>query len=207
MRRTVIVLVVLAVATAVVLQAAKFTSVWMAPDISTIGFAGKKVAALVITKDDGLRQSAEEALVRQLDALGIQGEASYRLAPAPVLQDKDKAKAWFEKVGVEGVVAMRIVSADKVTTYSPATFSTGYYGSLWGYYGYSWGVAWSPGFSSEDTKIVVETLLFSVPKDKLLWAGVSETTNPKNTDVFMKDLVEKAVKEMKKQGLAAPPKK
>jgi len=207
MRRTVIVLVVLAVATAVVLQAAKFTSVWMAPDISTIGFAGKKVAALVITKDDGLRQSAEEALVRQLEALGIQGEASYRLAPSEVLKDKDRAKAWFEKVGVEGVVAMRIVSADKVTTYSPATFSTGYYGSLWGYYGYSWGVAWSPGFSSEDTKIVVETLLFSVPKDKLLWAGVSETTNPKNTDVFMKDLVAKAVKEMKKQGLAAPPTK
>jgi hypothetical protein len=207
MRRTVLVLVILAAATIAVVQAAKFTSVWVAPDISSIGFAGKKVAALVITKDDGLRQSAEEALVRQLDALGIQGEASYRLAPAPVLQDKDKARAWFEKVGVEGVVAMRIVSADKVTTYSPATFTTGYYGSLWGYYGYSWGVAWSPAFSSEDTKIVVETLIFSVPKDKLLWAGVSETTNPKNTDVFMKDLVSKAVKEMKKQGLTAAPKK
>jgi hypothetical protein len=207
MRRTVILLLVLAVAAAAVVQAAKFTSVWKAPDISTIGFAGKKVAALVITKDDGLRQSAEEALVRQLEELGVQGEASYRLAPSEVLKDRNKAKAWFEKVGVEGVVAMRIVSADKVTTYSPATFTTGYYGSLWGYYGYSWGVAWSPGFTSEDTKIVVETLIFSVPKDKLLWAGVSETTNPKNTDVFMKDLVTKAVKEMKKQGLTAPPKK
>jgi hypothetical protein len=207
MRRRVLVLVVLAVAAAAVLQAAKFTSVWKSPDITTIGFAGKKVAALVITKDDGLRQSAEEALVRQLDALGIEGEASYRLAPTPVLQDKDKARAWFEKVGVEGVVAMRLVSADKVTTYTPATFTTGYYGSLWGYYGYSWGVAWSPPYTSEDTKVIVETLIFSVPKDKLLWAGVSETNNPKNTDVFMKDLVTKAVKEMKKQGLTAPPKK
>lgn len=207
MRRTVLVLVILAVATIAVVQAAKFTSVWVAPDISSIGFAGKKVAALVITKDDGLRQSAEEALVRQLDALGVQGEASYRIAPAPVLADKEKAKAWFEKIGVEGVVAMRLVSADKVTTYSPATFTTGYYGSLWGYYGYSWGVAWSPPYTSEDTKVIVETLIFSVPRDKLLWAGVSETTNPKNTDVFMKDLVEKAVKEMKKQGLTAPPKK
>jgi hypothetical protein len=207
MRRSVILLVVFVAATVAVVQAAKFTSVWKAPDISTIGFAGKKVAALVITKDDGLRQSAEEALVRQLEAIGVQGEASYRLAPSEVLSDKDKAKAWFEKVHVEGVVAMRLVSADKVTTYTPATFTTGYYGSLWGYYGYSWGTAWSPGYSSEDTKVIVETLIFSVPKDKLLWAGVSETTNPKNTDVFMKDLVTKAVKEMKKQGLTAPPKK
>ena len=207
MRRTVIFLVVLAAGTVAVVQAAKFTSVWKAPDISTIGFAGKKVAALVITKDDGLRQSAEEALVRQLDAIGVQGEASYRLAPREVLQDKDKARAWFEKVGVEGVVAMRLVSADTVTSYSPATWTTGYYGSLWGYYGYTWGVAYSPGYTREDTKVVVETLIFSVPKDKLLWAGVSETTNPKNTDVFMKDLVSKAVKEMKKQGLTAAPKK
>jgi hypothetical protein len=207
MRRSVILLVVLAVAAVAVLQAAKFNSVWKAPDITTIGFAGKKVAGLVISTDDGLRQSAEEAMVRQLEEIGVQGEACYRLAPKEVLADKDKAKAWFEKVHVEGVVAMRLVSADKVTTYTPATFTTGYYGSLWGYYGYSWGVAWSPGYSSEDTKVVVETLIFSVPKDKLLWAGVSETTNPKNMDVFMKDLVAQAIKEMKKQGLTAPPKK
>ncbi len=207
MRRTVVSLVALAVATAAVVHAAKFTSVWKAPDISTIGFAGKKVAALVITKDDGLRQSAEEALVRQLDAIGVEGEASYRLAPREVMQDKDKARAWFAKVGVEGVVAMRLVSADKVTTYSPATWTTSYYGSLWGYYGYGWGAVYEPGYLREDTKVIVETLIFSVPKDKLLWAGVSETTNPKNTDVFMKDLVERAVKEMKKQGLTAPPRK
>jgi hypothetical protein len=207
MRRTVIVLVMLAVVAVAVVQAAKFTSVWKAPDIDTIGFAGKKVAALVITTDDGLQQSAEEALVRQLDGVGLKGEACYRIAPSPVLKDKDKARAWFEKIGVEGVVTMRLVSADKVTTYSPATWTTGYYGSLWGYYGYSWGVAWSPGSTSEDTKVIVETLVFSVPKDKLLWAGVSETKNPKNMDVFMKDLVTQIVKEMKKQGLTAPPKK
>jgi hypothetical protein len=207
MRRSVILFAALAVATVAVVHAAKFTSVWKAPDINTIGFAGKKVAALVISKDDGLRQSAEEAMVRQLEDIGVQGEAAYRMAPAPVLADKDKARAWFEKIGVEGVVAMRLVSADKVTTYTPATFTTGYYGSLWGYYGYSWGMAWSPSSVREDTKVVVETLIFSVPKDKLLWAGVSETDNPKNMDVFMKDLVTRTVKEMKKQGLTAAPKK
>jgi len=68
-------------------------------------------------------------------------------------------------------------------------------------------MAWSPSSVREDTKVVVETLIFSVPKDKLLWAGVSETDNPKNMDVFMKDLVTRTVKEMKKQGLTAAPKK
>ena len=53
--------------------------------------------------------------------------------------------------------------------------------------------------------MTVETLVFSVSRDKLLWAALSETTNPKSMDAFMKDLVTKAVKEMKKAGLTAKP--
>lgn len=37
--------------------------------------------------------------------------------------------------------------------------------------------------------------------DKLLWAALSETKNPKRVDAFMKDLVSAAAKEVKKQGL------
>jgi hypothetical protein len=203
MRRNLTYAVILAVAAGAAVGAASFKSTWKAPDAGTIGFVGKKVAAFVIVQDQALRMSAEESLARQLTDLGIQAVASYRMAPKEVLQDKDKAKAWFEKVGVEGVVAMRVISADKVTTSSPAGWSTGYYGSWWGYYGYSYGVSYSPGYSSTDTTLTVETLLFSVPRDKLLWAAVSETTNPKNVDTFMKDLVTKAVKQIKKDGLAA----
>ena len=202
MRRTLTYALALVLSAIVAVQAASFKSTWKAPDAGTESFAGKKVAAFVITKDDALRMSAEEALVRQLEALGVQGEASYRLAPREVMQDKDKAKAWFEKIGVAGVIALRIVSADKVTTYTPSTWTTGYYGSWWGYYGYTYSVAWSPGSVDTETVVTVETLIFSVPRDKLLWAAVSETSNPKSVDVFMKDLVTKSVKEMKKQGLA-----
>ena len=66
----------------------------------------------------------------------------------------------------------------------------------------TWGVAWSPGSVETDTVLTVEALIFSVARDKLLWAAVSESTNPKNVDVFMKDLVTRAVKEMKKQGFS-----
>ena len=53
----------------------------------------------------------------------------------------------------------------------------------------------------EDTKVVIENLIFSVPKDKLLWAGVSETTNPENAQKVIKDLVKQTVKQMKKEKL------
>jgi hypothetical protein len=203
MRRILGSVLILTAAAAAVADAAKFKSTWKAPDAGIVGFAGKKVAALVISKDEALRMSAEEALVRQLVALGVPGIAAYRLIPREELQDKDKAKAWFEKVGIEGVVAMRPISADTVKTYQPSMWSAGYYTSLWNYYGYSWGAVWTPGSVSEETTVTVETLVFSVPRDKLLWAGLSETTNPAGMDAFMKDLVTSATKEMKKAGLIA----
>ena len=158
----------------------KFSSVWKAPDAATFSFAGKKVAALVIDKDDSLRVAGEEALVRELDARGMKGVASYRMVPKEELQSADKARVWFERAGVEGVVAFRVVNDDRRTTYVPATWTSTYYTSLWGYYGYGWGAVYDPGYV-RDTRIVsLETLIFSVPKNTLMWAGLSETENPKD---------------------------
>src|SRR5262245_40917889 len=96
-----------AVATATVLLSAapKFSSVWKSPDAGCVSFAGKKVAALVITQDDSLRVAGEESLVRELTARGLQSVATYRIAPKEELQSADRAKVWFEKGNVEGVVA------------------------------------------------------------------------------------------------------
>ena len=41
-----------------------------------------------------------------------------------------------------------------------------------------------------------------MPLNKLLWAAVSETRNPKGLQKFVEDLVKEAVKELHKQGLA-----
>jgi hypothetical protein len=190
------------VAVALVSAAPKFTSVWKSPDAGQVSFAGKKVAALVIAQDDSLRVSGEEALVRELTARGLQSVATYRIAPKEELQSADRAKGWFEKANVEGVVAVRPVSKDKRTTYNPGTWMNPYYSTLWGYYGYGWGSMYIPGSVDQDTIIVVETTIYSVPRNQLLWAAVSETKNPKTLQRFVEDLMKESVKELHKQGLA-----
>jgi hypothetical protein len=178
----------------------EFTTSWKASDANGISFAGKKVAALVISGDQNLRVSGEEELVRQLNARGVQGVATYRMAPAEELTTGERARPWFQRAGIEGVVAMR-PARNKETIYSPAVWTTTSYSTLWGYYGYGWTSVYSPGGSRDETTIVVETLIFSLPQDKLLWAGVSTTTDPKAAPVFIGQLVNAAVKEMKKQRL------
>ena len=180
----------------------KFTSTWKAPEAAGVTFMGKKVAALIINPDENLRVSGEEALVRELAAIGLtQGVASYRIVPKEELRDPEKAKGWYERSGVEGVVAMRLVSAGTRTTWTPSVWTSPYYSSFWGYYGYGWGSVYDPGYTWTDTVVVIETLVFSVPQNKLLWAGVTESTNPKDAGKLIKEVVTGTVKEMTKQGL------
>ena len=113
MHRTCSIATAVAVATAVLLAAEpKFTSTWKWMDARTVSFAGKKIAALVISQDEPLRVAGEEALVRELAARGLDMVATYRIVPRPELEAADKAKVWYEKAGVEGVVALRPVSSD-----------------------------------------------------------------------------------------------
>ena len=203
MNRLIPVTLAASVAAVALLSAApKFTSAWKSPDASSVSFAGRKVAALVIAQDDSLRVAGEEALVRELTARGLQSVATYRIAPKEELQSADRAKGWFEKANVEGVVAIRPVSREKRTTYNPGTWGNPYYSTLWGYYGYGWSTMYVSGSVERDTIVVVETTIYSVPRNQLLWAAVSETKNPKDLRRFVEDLVKESVKELHKQGLA-----
>jgi hypothetical protein len=180
-----------------------FTSTWKTPAAAGTSFAGKKVAALVISSDESLRVSGEEGLARALATRGVMPVAAYRIVPREELRDPEKAKGWFARAAVEGVVALRVISAGKKRTYVPATWSAPPYNSFWSYYGYGWGTIADGAYARDDTVVVIETLVFSVPKDALLWAGVSESTNPKSAASLLENLVAEAVKMMREQGLIA----
>jgi hypothetical protein len=180
-----------------------FSSVWKAPNAASVTFKGKKVAALVIDGDMSLRVSGEEALVRELNALGIESVAAYRLAPKEELQSADRAKGWFERAQVAGVVAFRAINDDRRRTYQPATWTTTYYQSFWGYYGNSWSAVYEPGYVRNERFVSLETVIFDVPGNALVWAGMSTTENPKTGHAVVTEVVKQAVKEMQKQGLAS----
>jgi hypothetical protein len=180
----------------------KFTSTWASPEARQVSFTGKKVATVVMSADENLRVSGEEGLVTELKARGIDAVAAYRMIPKEELKDPDKARGWFERGKVEGVVVMRPISMGKQITYVPPTWNSGYYSSLWGYYGYGWGAMYDPGYVRDDMVVAIETLIYSVPKNALLWAGSSESRNPKDSRKLLADLVKQAAKEMKKQGLS-----
>jgi hypothetical protein len=177
-----------------------FTSTWAAPDARGVSFKGQKVAALVISEDQSLRMSGEEALARELTARGMFGIAAYRMIPAPELKDVERAKSWFQRESVAGVVTLRPVSQEKVTRFDPQVWTTATYSTLWAYYPYSWSTGvYIGGSARSDTVIVVESLIYKTSTGGLVWGGVSEATNPKSLQKLIADIVKEAAKKIEKQ--------
>jgi len=192
----------LALSTTVPAAEQSLISTWKAPDAPPLDFAGKKVAALVIVDDEHLRVSAETELARQITARGPVGVAAHLMIPREELTDKDRAKGWFERGGVEGLVILRVVGTETQKVYSSYVWSSGYYAYAWDYYRYGWSTVTPIGKGRNETTITVETLLYDLKTGKPLWAGVSRATDPKDVASFIKKLAKDVGSSLEKQGLA-----
>src|SRR5215213_8479273 len=80
---------------------------WKDPDVGPTQF--KKVLAVFISKDVGMRRSGEDELVKKLK----NAVASYTVLPDSVVSDRGKAKAWVEGQGYDGLVILRPLAVNQ----------------------------------------------------------------------------------------------
>jgi hypothetical protein len=202
----------LAAAAAVTLLACAtttFHSTWKNPAAESLNLDGKRVAALILSEEEPLRHAAEDALAREITAHGGVGVPAYTLLPKGLVRDKEKARELLEKAEVEGVVALRPRAWDKSLSANLGTYwGTPRYASFWGAGFWGWGWGWGgahDGYLGVDSILVVDTLVYSLPQDKLVWASQSQTMNPSQVGPFIRELSTKVGTEMEKQGLLADP--
>jgi hypothetical protein len=203
-KKTIVAVFLMSVCAAAALaQSVEFRSSWKATDMQKLDMAGKKVAAVVVSRDESLRMSVEEAVARELTSRGMVGVAAYRTIPAELLQDADKALAWFKKTGVAGVVVLRPLSVDKERVASAVVWSTVYYQSFSNYYASAWQTVTPIGKGREVTTIAVETLLFDVSKGGLVWGSVTEATDVKSVQSYVSGLAGAISQELQRAGLVS----
>jgi hypothetical protein len=180
----------LAAASALVLGACAtttFNATWENPEAQALSFkAGDKVLAMVAIKNDGMRRMAEDSLASAISGRGLQGVPSYTVLPTELTKDKDKAKAAVEKVGAAGAVVMRVLAKEKVSS-SQMSKSYSYTATWNGDFG--WSTPYNPTDMRSDTVLVVETLIYDLRQDKLVWAGQTQTTSPSKVDGLIKEIV------------------
>lgn len=181
-----------------------FVSTWKAPDATRVTTNGTRVAALIMSKNETARRAGEDALARAITSQGAEGVPMYSIAPDTDPKNEAAVRSALEKAGMAGIVSMRPVGRDKSISSTPMVYGGPYYGGFWGgYWGYGWGAPWgvAGGEIRTDTIVYVETLVYSLKDNKLIWGGQSRTTNPTNLDGLVDEIATAAAREMKRQGL------
>lgn len=159
--------------------------------------------ALAISGDAKRRRDAETYLAYELSIRGANGISSYTLIGFDN-HTVDYARTRFKEAGANGVVVMRLVGHDQTTISDPGGFSGSVYGSFGSYYSsYGMSVSYSSGYEHTESEVRIETLIYSLNPDKLLWAGTSRTSNPEGLQELITEVADAVSREVRKQGLVA----
>ena len=112
--------------------------------------------------------------------------AAYTILNQEEVKDVQKAKA---KLGSDFdlAIVMRLVGQEEQTRWVPGSYPT-YYGSFYGYYGYAGPMVYDPGYLTTDTIVRVETNIYTLPDEKLVYSALSETFNPSSAPKVVKEI-------------------
>ena len=183
-----------------------FSATWKNPDAAPVSLAGKKVLAIVQLRDEARRRQGEDLLAAEITKRGGQGIASYTLFPSSDRQqDESAAKARAERDGIAGMLIMNFTGRERTVTRepNPAAYwrNDPYFRRPWGAWGRGWNSMYEATTVRTDTKVMVETRVYSLEQEKLLWVGSSETTNPTSSGDVVKDLADAVAKQLEKAGV------
>ncbi len=190
-------------------SSSSFSSVWKNPDAAPVSLAGKKVLAIVQIRDEARRRQGEDLLAAEITKRGGVGIASYTLFPSmDRQQDESAAQARAKQAGVAGIVLMHFTGIERTRTREPYPTNLWpndpYFRRPWGAWGRGWNSVWEPTTVRTDISVLVETRVYSLDQERLLWAATSGTMNPSGSNDVVRDLAEAVAKRLESSGVLRP---
>ena len=174
-----------------------FTDTWKDPDTDQLRFS--KILAMVITNEDIIQRSAETRLVENITR--VEAVPAHSFLTKDDLKNLDVIKQKVRERGIDGAIVLRIVAVDEQDQYVSGRYVTDPSYSFWGYYGYYWPRVYEPGYTVSRQIVTIETKIFSVTDEKLVWSGISRTPQPESVKALVDDLARAAVAQLEKEGL------
>ena len=138
------------------------------------------VMVIGVIKEPVYRRIFENSMVTELEQLGVKASASYKFFPDSDYLEKSIIVSKINQLKIDGVIVGKIVDKKKETVHTPSTTSvsgsSGHSGSWSGYYDSSYQITHSPGYTIEYDISTVETNIFSIKNEKLVWSAITETS-------------------------------
>jgi len=172
---------------------------WKDPNSNDNPDKWDRVLVAVQSSSDVKRRVAEDQLASMSETLF----ASYTIFPdKAAVQDEDALRRKIEQGEFDAIMTMRLIDQNTQTSYVPGSYTGGY----WGYHRGYWGGYYDPGYYRQDTYYAVETQVFSLAEEKLVWSGITSTVNPSKIDKTIEEVARMTFRQMQKDGFIHPEK-
>ena len=179
----------------------KVTSVWVDPEYHGEGI--NNVFVVGVSKDGGLRRIFEDEFVKLFKERGVTATASYRLVPDSELHDEQKLDARVKASGSDTILITRLVDIKKEMQYVPPGYVYApppyYYGGWYGFYDRAYLA--SPGYTVEYETAVLETNVYDLKNDSLIWSARSDSPTDGNMDKHIKEFAQSIINQLAKAKL------
>lgn len=203
MKRLRMLALTLALSTTACTGSTTFVSSWRSPTAKPLQAKNVKVVAVVVMRDLATRRAAEDKLASEITKRGGDGIPMYKLVNESNTSNEQSAHDALERAGIQGAIVMRPLGVELQA--SPMDYAHSPYNTYWsGYYTYGWSSPWGdPSTQVYDTVVWVETLIYSLKQNQLVWAGRSNTVNPSSLSALISDLAAATAEELNQLSLVA----
>lgn len=177
----------------------RIVSSWREPDKQITIENLHKVLVVAMFENETSRRKAEDQMVQYLDGKGV---VSYTYLDDNFSKQNEEAiRRKIKMDGYDGAVTMRLIDVDKEKVYVPnSNMYPIYYRNFSGYYFRTWPYYSTPGYYATTKTYTVETNVYSIKEDKIIWSGLTETTNPEGVKKMTEEVTKVVYSVMKKEG-------
>ena len=164
----------------------------------------QKILVLGVFKDDTRRRAFEQAFADQLIASGRRAVAGYSIVPDSAdIESKEAVVAAVKKAEADAVLITHFKGASTEERNVPPrvdyvpTMGVGYYG----YYAPVYRAVYQPGYTIVDKIVSLETRVYALSNENLVWAGNSRCVIASSSDQVIRELTGLVVADLKMHGL------
>lgn len=175
-------------------------SSWRDPDKQIHPTDWKKVLVMALLRNETNRRSAEDEMAEYLDGKGI---TSYSYLDENFnRKDEQALRSRIKKDGFDAAITMRLIDVDKEKVYTPQQYYMYpmYYNDFITYYYRNWMYYNIPGNYTITKKFIIETIIYSIKDDKIIWSGITETYDPKGVKRLTNEIARTLRNKMQQEG-------
>jgi hypothetical protein len=188
----------------------KSTGVWL-NDEKIAGKSFSKLFIVVMSGDVGARSTLETDLAKKAVENGYEVVKSIDVLP-PTLDKattptKDDIAAKVKQTNCDGVIVASLLKKEEDVRYIPGTTAYSvrpyysWHGTFGGYYSNWYPTVSSPGYYEKDKLYFMQTNLYDVASQEIMWSAQSKVFNPTSLNNFSNSYTATLVKQLSAAGL------